>query len=401
MISVLYIHHAGTFGGASRSLLEMIKAFPANTVKAQAIVQRGSVAGIMEKMGLPHIQTRGISQFDNTRYGHYQGLRWLLLMRELFYAPFTLASIWRAKRIWKDIELIHINEVTLLLPIVAAKIIFGKPVVVHMRSVQNDGKGLPSALVRFVLKHFSDRVVAIDLTVKNSARDLIHEVVHNGFSPEGTIGDEGGPNPLAHLPSDTLKVAMVGNVLPFKGSYEFVEAADICRRRGLKVDFVIVGGNVRRLSGPVGFLLKKLNFAQDVMGDIVRYVREHDLESRVHFFPVTSDIRPFYENIDVLCFPSHLDAVGRPVFEAAFSKVPSIVAIRNPLEDTFIDGQTGIRIDEKNPGALAGAIEYFCIHPEEIARMGNAACDLAMKNFDIRKNARRIVEIYNEITGER
>ena len=398
MISVLYIHHAGTFGGASRSLLEMIKAFPEDSVKAQVIVQKGNVAGIMEKMGLPHIQVAGLSQFDNTRYGHYRGLRWLLLLRELYYAPFTIHSIWQAKRKWKDIDIIHVNEVTQLLSIVAASLLFGKPVVVHMRSVQNGGNQV-TALVRYVIRKFAARVVAIDETVKASSGGLVTDVVHNGFSAQGTVGDEGGSNPLASLSPDTLKVAMIGNVLSFKGTYEFLDAARICRERGLAVDFVIVGGSVRKVTGFVGFLLKRFNFAKDVMGDILRYVHEHGLENRVHFFPVTPNIRPYYEHIHVLCFPSHLDAVGRPVFEAAFFKVPGIVAIRNPLEDTFIDGETGIRIDEKDSQSLATAIEYFHSRPEEIVRMGEAAYRLAQENFNIHRNAAKIVGIYKEVLG--
>ncbi len=33
--------------------------------------------------------------------------------------------------------------------------------------------------------------------------------------------------------------------------------------------------------------------------------------------------------------------------------------------------------------------------------MGNAAYNLAMKNFDITKNAARVAEIYNEILGKK
>ena len=399
MISVLYIHHSGTFGGASRSLLEMINGFPEGSVKAHLIVQNGNVVKILEEMGLPFIQTRGISQFDNTRYGHYRGVRWLLLIREFFYIPFTLSSIFRAKRIWKNIDLVHVNEVTMLLPLILAKLIFKKPVIVHMRSVQNNGGILVSAIVGFVLRGFADRVIAIDHTVANSAKCLVQDVVHNGFSPKGSVGDKESINPLNHLSSNSLKVAMVGNPLPSKGSYDFLEAAYICKQKRLDVDFVIIGGRVRQLTGPIGFLLKKLNFAKDVMGDLTRYILEHGLQNNVHFFPVTTNIRPFYENIDVVCFPSHLNAVGRPVFEAAFSKVPSIIAIRNPLEDTFINNQTGIQIDEKNPTSLVRAIEYFCSYPDEILRMGNGAYELAMKNFDSKKNSAFIVKIYKEILG--
>ena len=108
-----------------------------------------------------------------------------------------------------------------------------------------------------------------------------------------------------------------------------------------------------------------------------------------------------YENIDVICFPSHLDAVGRPVFEAAFFGVPSIVAITNPRSDTFIHRETGLCIEPQNPHALADAIEYFYRHPQEIKRMGGAAQKLAAEQFRIDNTAKRVLEIYKKTSVTR
>lgn len=398
MIKVLYIHHAGVFGGASRSLLEMINAFPAEVVQPYVILQKGGVVGLLEKMGIPHIQTRGISQFDNTQYGYYRGARWLLLLREFYYALPTLLVLIRAKRRWGAMDVVHVNEVTMLLPIVLAKLMFRNPVIVHVRSVQRMKGGAAAWLVRWVLTNFSDYRVAIDNTVAASTNGLTNAVIHNGFAVQGSVGDEGAGNvnPLAGLSEKSIKVAMVGNILSFKGSYEFIEAARLCKQRGLDVHFVIVGGQSRVLKGVSGFLLKKTGFAKDVMAEIKNFVRAYALEDCVHIFPPTVDIKPYYENIDILCFPSYLNAVGRPVFEAAFSKVPSIVAIRDPMADTMVDRQTGYCIPSKDSVAIADAIEHFCRHPEEIRRMGEAAYQLAMKNFDIKKNAAKMVGIYQK-----
>ena len=43
---------------------------------------------------------------------------------------------------------------------------------------------------------------------------------------------------------------------------------------------------------------------------------------------------------------------------------------------------------------LANAIEYLHSRPEEVKRMGELAHELAMKNFDIKKNALKVLEIY-------
>jgi len=401
-LSVLYIHHNGDFSGAQRSFLEMMNAFPINAVKPHVVIQKGRFAEFMKTMGVPVIEARGIAKFDNTQYGYYRGLRWLILAREIVSIPFTLIAMARARHKWKDIQIVHVNEVTALLPIILAKVFFQKPVVVHVRSVQQTRKAhLRIRLIKFVLMHFANKVIAIDETVKTSLPPgLDVQVVHNGFSIDtvkkhsGSIEDD-----LAKLPRRKLKVGMVGSLLQLKGVYDFIEAAKLCVDKNMDIDFIIVGDNPRKLDGITGALLKKLGFANDVKSDVEQFIQQKGLEAHVHLIGFSLNIEEIYKHLDVLCFPSHLNAVGRPVFEAAFLKVPSIVAITNPLADTMIDGQTGICIDPKNPSALAAAIEYFYSRPEEIIRMGEIANELAWKYFDIKKNALEVLNMYCELKG--
>jgi glycosyltransferase involved in cell wall biosynthesis len=89
------------------------------------------------------------------------------------------------------------------------------------------------------------------------------------------------------------------------------------------------------------------------------------------------------------------------VFEAAFWKVPSIVAVRDPQPDTMVHRETGLCIEPGDPSAIAEAIAYFSRNPLEVARMGEAARRLALENFDSRKNAARVLEIYRRVLAAR
>ena len=401
-ISVLYIHHSGTFGGASRSLMEMIRAFSAGSVRPHVITQRGYVADLLANDGIPTVSTVGISQFDCTNYGHYRGLRWLIVLRELYFLIFSFVAVLKARRRWTDIDIVHVNEITILVPLVLAKLLFKKPLVVHVRSVQQrDGIPLRRRFVRFVLMHFCDCVVAIDQTVRKSLpEDMSVETVHNGFGVELGTNPEGSvAKSIQALPAESLKIAMVGNLLPMKGVYEFVEAAKLCRERGINAHFILVGENARRLAGVRGAILKRLGFAQDVRADIEAFISANGLEQQVHILGFTRNIRAVYDNINVVCFPSYLDAVGRPVLEAALSKVPSIVAVSESSGDTIVDHETGICIEPRSAQSLADAIAYFHFNPTEVTRMGEAAYQLARNNFDIEKTAERMLEIYQRLTG--
>lgn len=400
-VNVLYIHPAGAFGGASRSLLEMITAFPAGTIRPVVLTPRGSVAEALEKAGVPTVLVYGISQFDNTRYGYYRKLRWVLLLREFAYLPATLHGLLRVRRMHHEVDLVHVNEITGLPAAILARWIFGRPLMVHVRSLQRPvDESRRAAWIARLIGRLASGVIAIDETVKRTLpAQFDAHVIHNGLSPEAGIGSgDRVPEALQRIErKQSLKVAIVGNLLPMKGVYEFADAARICRDRGLAIDFLFVGGNVREIKGLSGLVLSWAGFARDVRKELGAFINLHGLSDTVHLIGATRNIWAIYRSIDVLCFPSHLDAAGRPVFEAAFFKVPSIVAVREPLADTIVPNVTGLCIEEKNAVALADAIEFFYRNPAERRRMGEAAYGLATGLFDVRKNALRMLEVYRSI----
>ena len=404
-IRVLYIHHYGAFGGASRSLLELIRGFEQNSVVARVLTPRGSVGTIFTASRVDVIETVGISKFDHTRYSHYRGARWLVLLREIWYFPFTLAALLRARSRWPDTEIVHVNELGALPAIVLSKLLLRKPLIIHVRSVQETVHGhLRGKLVAAVLRRCADAVIAIDETVRRSLPpDVACEVIHNSYLPGGGVVHSDAA-PLPKLPPrqpGTLRVGMVGNLLLLKGVRELVEAARICRDRKLAVDFVLVGGNTRRLTGWTGKILEAMGFARDVERDVRRYLAERELENTVHMVNFTPHIEQVYRGMDVVCFPSHLEAAGRPVFEAAFYGVPSIVALSDALPDTFIEGETGLRMEPHSAVSLADAIERLCRDPAEISRMGARARALAERNFDTRKNAEKMLAVYRQVLERR
>ena len=223
-LSVLYVHHAGAFGGASRSLLELIEGFPPRGVVPRLVTQGGSVARIFADRGVDVIAAAGITQFDHTQFNYYRGRRWLVLMREAVYLPFTLLALLRARMRWKDIDIVHVNEVVALAAAIFGKMLFRCPVVVHVRSVQEMRRGrLRSRVIARTLRRYADAVIAIDETVRRSLPPgITAEVIHNACSPKPDGADRLAAHPV--LPPrrpGILRVAMVGSPLAFKGVREF------------------------------------------------------------------------------------------------------------------------------------------------------------------------------------
>ena len=389
MLRVLYLHPFAAYGGATKSLAEMVAALPTGSINGVALAPPGVAARSLGDAGLEVLQVRGIAQWDDTRFGHYRGARWLILLRELAHWPGTLLALRRAAD-RGPYDLIHCNEVTALLAGVLAKWLLRAPLLVHVRSLQRGGGGgRISAWLQRLLRTRADAVVAIDEAVRRTLpADLAVHVIHNGMKVPAELPPRASVGPFC--------VGIIGVLHRSKGVYELLEATRVLRDRRVEVRVLVVGENVHRLSGLRGWLLRKLDFARDVRSELEAYVALHGLKEFVEFTGFVPDIRPIYSRTDAVCFPSHLDAPGRPVFEAALFGLPTIVAMRNPTRDVIVPGETGLCIDHPEPIAIADAIQALAQDRALARRMGEQARRMALERFESRVCAAKMLALYRE-----
>lgn len=390
----------GTFGGASRSLAEAVRAFP-SSVEPHFITPRGTVVPFFNKLGRV-IAVRGLSQFDNTKYSYYRGFRWIVLLREILNIPATVAAIRRARRQWPDIDLIHINEFTGIFPMWLAKRFYKVPIVVHVRSVaRSDARSWRTKWVNSFLKRNAAAIVAIDETVRQSLPSYLDvEIIHNAFTSKPvTDPDPSFQTAMAEMRPTSFKVGFVGNLLKVKGILDLIDAARILKDNSADVEYVIIGDDARSSKTLRARVLSLFGLNQNIRADVEERLQRYDLRKDFHLIGFMSDIAQAYRSMDVLCFPSHYNAPGRPVFEAAFSAIPSIVAVTNPTKDTLIDGETGLAVPPHDPKNLAVAIATLANDRERSRKMGFAALDLAKSNFSVDQNALKLYAVFCRCVG--
>lgn len=396
-MKVLYIHHCGIFGGASKSLLELIRAFPHGKVSPVIITPKGSVAPIFSDLPNSRVITvSGVSIFDHTRIGHYRYHRWAILLREIFYFPGTVMALLKVKKHIKDIDIIHLNDICYLSVLLLVKWIWKKPVIMHARAVQETKKGqLRRKSYKFCLKKYVDQVIAIDQNVYNSLPYTDNAVViHNGMS----VSNENNPSCHEEIPQFSkqrpLKILFIGNLLKHKGILELIGAAKRCQDANLNVEFTVVGPTDYSKSFRSS-VLSLLGLQTNVTKEVFQRIETNQIKN-VKFVGFQERIIPYIENTDVICFPSYFNAVGRPVIEGALLHRPSIVALDQPIDDTFVNKKTGLACKAKNVDDLLRGIVFFYENPHQIQTMGECAYQLAKQNFDIRKNAQKILDIYQQ-----
>lgn len=394
-MKVLYLSPFGAFGGATRSIVEIMRAMEAGRVQKHAVVAQGVAAKGWFPTDVTLTEVAGLVQWDNTRFSHYRRLRWLIVLRELANLPATLRML-RKLREEGSFDIIHCNEITLLPTAILAKRAWKIPLVIHARSLQAEQltprrtKWFTQALARH-----ADAIVAIDQSVARTLDPKLDvDVVYNCMAVPQDVN-------MVAQHDRPLIFGIIGSLAESKGVLEMVQACILLKQRGIAFRLLVAGENVRDLRGIKGRLLEKMNLSRDIAKEIRAMVAAHDLGDSVEMLGFVSDVGAVYDRLDVLCFPSRLNAPGRPVFEAALQGIPAIVAMKDPVEDVIVDGVTGLRITEPDPVLIADAMQKLHSDRAATATMGQTARARAVTRFDSAISAARLIEIYERVVQQR
>ncbi len=396
-MNILYLHNSKTFGGSSKSLIEITK--PLNDqINKIILTSSGNVIEHFKKENFKVYTVPWLSHFDNKRYGYYRGLRWIILLREFVYLPVSLSKLVQILRNEK-VDLVHLNEALLFIYAPLIKKIFKKPIVLHVRSVQSIKKNIRRKIFEYIIRNYIDSIVAIDMTVLESLpKDYNIEIIHNGLFISTNLTKK---NKIDSNEENPLVLGYIGVLYRAKGIYELLEAVKILiAEKNYKVKLLIAGHNTRNIKNNfIKNVFQYLGYYQDTKNDIQDFISKNNLNDYIDLLGFIENVKEFYEKIDILIFPTYFDAIGRPVIEAAYFGIPSIVAVSNPLPDTFIPYKTGFNISKPDVQELAKAIERFYLDRNLISVMGEEAKKLAQQNFDIESNANKLLKIYQKLTG--
>ena len=115
-----------------------------------------------------------------------------------------------------------------------------------------------------------------------------------------------------------LTFGFIGNFIKRKGIFETLAIFKKINKRH-KVNLICVG-KIEKTNYLLNFFKYEVNFETYIKNNHI------DKEKNIKILPMTFNLKNFYSNIDVVLFPSHMNAVGRPVIEASCIKKPAIIA---------------------------------------------------------------------------
>lgn len=393
---VLYLAHTLARGGSASSLLHLLSHLPKDEIEPIVLAPPGPSRPLFEAAGIPVHTIGSFATLDSIAGAPLSGRRALTVLR----AAWALRHSKRLKSVIRELrpDIVHLNDRGLLHAAYVAHE-EGVPVVMHARSVLDSEVDWYRRLSKRVLSTYVDRVIAIDGSVARSLSAIQPcEIVYNplsGFNqaPVSTASQNGRPT----------RVTFLSGLLRFKGIWDLLEAAQLLRDRN-DIVIRIAGANPRPRAfykSPLGRFLRAIGVVEDLERDVASWITRHGLQERVHLMGHLDDANRLLDDTDILVFPSHLNGPGRSVFEAGVRGIPSVVALKDRVEDVVADGQTGLIVPERDGAALAAAIRRMADDSALRVRLGQAARAQYAKQFAPERSAHAVVNIYRDLLAVR
>ena len=243
------------------------------------------------------------------------------------------------------------------------------------------------AWVRYAL--FADRLRRRGTLFIAVSEFLRSRLIQSGFPSDRTIVHYNGVDLTAFAPtqpeSADLTILSVGRLVEKKGIKYLIKAFALVAAQMPEVRLEIAG------EGPLRRSLERLT-------------AECGLAARVSFRGSLTHqaVASLMQSSSVVCQPSVTaadgDAEGLPtvVLEAAATARPLVATRHSGIPEIIVDGQTGFLVAERDVEALADRLLSLLGNVELRKRMGEAGRKRIEEKFDLRKQAKRLEEIYGE-----
>jgi glycosyltransferase involved in cell wall biosynthesis len=175
----------------------------------------------------------------------------------------------------------------------------------------------------------------------------------------------------APRPGGPFRILAVGTVNECKGFDDLIEACGRLAERGVPFDCSIVGDGPER--GRLERLIAKLRLDDRVR--ITGYVSQES-------------IVPLYQASDVVALPAHADThfgIPNVLLEALAVGTPVVCTKLPSMPEMMDDGVQGLYVPERDPEALAAALESLARDPGRRRAMGEAGRQTIETLFDTDK----------------
>jgi len=183
-------------------------------------------------------------------------------------------------------------------------------------------------------------------------------------------------------PNETLnkhpKILLASRLLIEKGIFEFMEAIESLKNRGLDFEAVVAGDIDPANPGSIS----------------ESQFRSWQQSGVATFLGFQNDMVALLKNTDIACLPSYREGLPMSLLEAMAAGKPLVTTDAPGCRATVRDGRNGFLVPAKTSKPLADALEKLIVDPSLRQKMGAESRVLAVELFSKEKITAEIIKIY-------
>ncbi|HEY2142976.1 MAG TPA: glycosyltransferase [Candidatus Udaeobacter sp.] len=224
---------------------------------------------------------------------------------------------------------------------------------------------------------------------------------------------------LTELGCDETKIALQRTGIPLE-EFPFRERSFPSRNSGSEWRLVQAGRLIEKKGLPVTlnafavFLDRYPNATLTIAGEgplldeLQKLTRELNVEERVSFtgFVSQEQLREIYYRSHIFLHPSQIgrdgnqEGVPNSMLEAMASGLPVFATQHGGIPEAIENAVSGVLVPEHDHEALSRALLSASQDLIFLSRIARSAAEVVRKNFDLRKQAQRLDDIYLQIIGQ-
>ncbi|MDP2638339.1 MAG: glycosyltransferase family 4 protein [Candidatus Levybacteria bacterium] len=308
---------------------------------------------------------------------------WLFIVSFL-YLFFGIIEIMRMHRKYKfDVVHVHWPFPQGLFGIIAKKLFHAKLVLTFHGAEFSLMRRLPfgTAILKTILRN-SDKVVANSSFTKKLIQEI--EPIDVSIIPfsSAVIVDK-IKEKEKHFSDKKYKILFIGRLIERKGVSFLVDAVKILRRKNIPVLLDIVG------NGPLHGAIKD---HVDRLG-LNDYIKLHQGVNE-------ENLSKFYKNCDVFVLPAIIDkwgdteGLGVVLIEAMSFGKPVVASNVGGISNVVKNNENGFLVEEKNPQALAGALQTLFDQPTLSRKFGVNGLSYVKKCYNWKNIIDKTIALY-------
>jgi glycosyltransferase involved in cell wall biosynthesis len=372
MKKILFLHSSSELYGSDRSLLNLIKNIDKeNFVVTVVLPDNGPLVDELKKIKGVEVLIKDIAVLRR-KYLSVKGL--------IYYGIDFINSIFYLSRIIfkKKIDIVYTNTSVVFPGGIAAKML-GKKSIWHIREIIENK--LERKVVSTIVNLFSDTIIANSRATASSISQNSKKlkVVYNAIESKGT---QTTSNKVTS--KNEIVVGMAGRINRWKGQKLFVDMAEKVLQENKSVKFEIAGGVYKG--------------EDQLLDDLMAYINNKGLESKVTLLGQVDDMDFFYNNIDIFILPSiQPEPFGLVVLEAMEREIPVVATNHGGPVEIIENNVDGYLVDYVDASEMSKVVLQLACDSELRKKIGQSGRKKRRNTFSLENYVSSICKILMDI----